>query len=231
VLFHTFERANGVDEPQACSRTSPTCDEAGDLVCDTPPDPNDEEDLDQLYRKGCAQPDAPAYRALRDNVMSYYPSITPAAAILTAGQAERMRASAVKFRSAVVEGTRRPTIPAALVNARPEPRCVHGCRQSCTAYCRPQSCRFDLAECRANCADADEPGCRARCNESWRDCLGSCDQLFNFCRERCLDSPVRKKCEQPCREERALCRTGEPCGDACAEDCQQRCDQGPVPAT
>jgi hypothetical protein len=141
-----------------------------------------------------------------------------------------MRASAVEFRSAVLAATPRPSIPEALINARPDPRCVRECSRPCTAGCRAQSCQFFLSECETNCSDADEPGCRAGCRERWRDCLGGCERLFGLCRERCLDSDDFKACAQPCREERAFCRTGEPCSADCADVCRRQCDQAPVPS-
>lgn len=52
-LLHTFD---GSDELRLCSAISPRCDQSGDMVCDTPPDPNDLARLDHIYRNACNPP-------------------------------------------------------------------------------------------------------------------------------------------------------------------------------
>lgn len=119
-LLHTHGTSMGVEDPGACpDGISPNCNTAGDLVCDTPGDPNDLPTLNTWYGTGSCFGTPPAvgttmpehpFNILRYNVMSYYQTIDSAEAILTNGQRERVISALETHRRAVTTAGPTPKV-------------------------------------------------------------------------------------------------------------------------
>ena len=103
-LLHTF---GGNEQTGTCQAVAPNCAVDGDLVCDTPADPNNLTTLEQLYGSGsCFGANSVVYRTLRHNVMSYY-STNPDEAVLTPQQQDRMLTALALYRRHIVGSTDR----------------------------------------------------------------------------------------------------------------------------
>jgi hypothetical protein len=95
-LYHTHEKRFGVEAYVGCGAASPHCGQAGDLVCDTPADPGQAALLHAWYP--CQGP----YGTLARNVMSRYDGIEAMGAVLTPGQAARLRADLALAHAAIL---------------------------------------------------------------------------------------------------------------------------------
>ncbi|KAA3609476.1 MAG: hypothetical protein DWQ01_09075 [Planctomycetota bacterium] len=119
-LMHTFETGIGVENQADCATGfSANWSTTGDLVCDTPGDPNDEPTITGWYGAGsCFGAPPPVgttspehiFNRLRYNTMSYYQTITAAEALFTPGQVSRMRQAIRDWRTHVTVTAVNPEI-------------------------------------------------------------------------------------------------------------------------
>lgn len=96
-LFHTHATSTGIEVPPtavpAATYAAINGCRAGDLLADTPPDPNDQSTLATWYGVG-----GPAYATVFTNLMSYYPNATT----VTPGQVARANQTLDLLRAGVL---------------------------------------------------------------------------------------------------------------------------------
>ncbi|KAB7729084.1 hypothetical protein F5984_15660 [Rudanella paleaurantiibacter] len=95
-LYHTFQGSTGTDPELVTRGAGANCSTAGDLVCDTPADPNGRSGASTAYVNGCQQyngtatdPTGMTYSPSITNIMSYF---FPCTHDFTPGQYDRMEA-------------------------------------------------------------------------------------------------------------------------------------------